>query len=147
VPLKWHYPLGLLFDLYGGAEPATSRPASRERLSPTGMMGEGRRPSNDQQRHQRSDAEQHHESPALPWRLTVHFSEWPDQDLVRLDADGRVMHDAFINSVKEADFLRNGTAKGIMTLSKEDSYGLWQAVQDRMYQAVRLLYHVYEGLF
>jgi autophagy-related protein 5 len=41
-----------------------------------------------------------------------------------------VMHDAFINSVKEADFVRNGTAKGIMTLSKDDSSGLWKAVQD-----------------
>jgi autophagy-related protein 5 len=69
-------------------------------------------------------------SDTLPWRLTVHFSDWPDEELVRLDADGMVMHDAFINSVKEADFLRNGTAKGIMTLSKEDSAGLWQAVQD-----------------
>lgn len=71
-------------------------------------------------------------SDTLPWRLTVHFSDWPDEELVRLDADGMVMHDAFINSVKEADFLRNGTAKGIMTLSKEDSAGLWQAVQDGM---------------
>ena len=41
-----------------------------------------------------------------------------------------VMNDAFINSVKEADFLRNGTAKGIMSLSKEDSSGLWKAVED-----------------
>jgi autophagy-related protein 5 len=62
----------------------------------------------------------------------VHFSNWPDEELVRLDGDGMVMHDAFINSVKEADFLRNGTAKGIMSLSKEDSSGLWKAVQDGM---------------
>lgn len=60
----------------------------------------------------------------------MHFSDWPDEELVRLDADGMVMHDAFINSVKEADFMRNGTAKGIMTLSKEDSSGLWKSVQD-----------------
>jgi autophagy-related protein 5 len=66
----------------------------------------------------------------------VHFSDWPDEELVRLDADGMVMHDAFINSVKEADFLRNGTAKGIMTLSKEDSAGLWQAVQDGNFTAL-----------
>lgn len=59
----------------------------------------------------------------------MHFSNWPDQDLVPLDRDGLVMHDAFINSVKEADFLRNGNAKGIMSLSKEDSSGLWAAVE------------------
>ena len=104
VPLKWHYPVGLLFDLYAGAEPATK---SGNRL----------------------DDSQEGGSP-LPWRLTVHFSDWPVEDLVRLDADGMVMNDAFINSVKEADFLRNGTAKGIMSLSKEDSSGLWKAVED-----------------
>lgn len=52
---------------------------------------------------------------------------------MRLDAEGKVLHDAFINCVKEADFLRNGTAKGIMALSKEDSTTLWQAVMERMY--------------
>lgn len=102
VPLKWHYPVGMLFDLYAGADPATR----------TSTQGDGST------------------QPSLPWRLTVHFSDWPDEDLVRLDADGMVMNDAFINSVKEADFLRNGTAKGIMSLSKEDSSGLWKAVEE-----------------
>ncbi|KGO54996.1 Autophagy-related protein 5 [Penicillium expansum] len=104
VPLKWHYPIGLLFDLYAGADPA-SKAAARSNESPES-------------------------GPSLPWRLILHFSDWPD-DLVRLDADGMVMNDAFINSVKEADFLRNGTAKGIMSLSKEDSSGLWNAVQEQ----------------
>lgn len=58
---------------------------------------------------------------------------------MRLDAEGKVLHDAFINSVKEADFLRNGTAKGIMSLSKNDSKQLWKAVQDRMFD-VELFY-------
>ncbi|KAJ5789734.1 uncharacterized protein N7518_006745 [Penicillium psychrosexuale] len=104
VPLKWHYPVGLLFDLYAGADPA-SKTATR-------------------------DNESTNQGPPLPWRLIVHFTDWP-HDLVRLDADGMVMNDAFINSVKEADFLRNGTAKGIMSLSKEDSSGLWNAVQEQ----------------
>lgn len=102
VPLKWHYPVGLLFDLYAGADPASKTARDNESLN---------------------------DGSSLPWRLILHFSDWPD-DLVRLDADGMVMNDAFINSVKEADFLRNGTAKGIMSLSKEDSSGLWNAVQE-----------------
>lgn len=104
VPLKWHYPVGLLFDLYAGADPATKSSVG-------------------------GDGSQDGESP-LAWRLTVHFSDWPAEELVRLDPDGMVMNDAFINSVKEADFLRNGTAKGIMSLSKEDSAGLWKSVED-----------------
>jgi autophagy-related protein 5 len=104
VPLKWHYPIGLLFDLYAGAAPASKMATIGDESPESGS--------------------------SLPWRLVVHFSNWPDENLVRLDADGMVMNDAFINSVKEADFLRNGTAKGIMSLSKEDSSGLWKAVQE-----------------
>lgn len=103
--MKWHYPVGLLYDLYAGADPASKGGAETDLVSTT---------------------DEH----PLPWRLVVHFSDWPDEELVRLDADGIVMHDAFINSVKEADFLRNGTAKGIMTLSREDSAGLWESVRD-----------------
>ena len=105
VPLKWHYPIGLLYDLYAEADPASSK---------------GGKP----------DETDENTSIPLPWRLTVHFNDWPHEELVRLDAEGVVMNDAFINSVKEADFLRNGTAKKIMTLSKEDSSGLWEAVQN-----------------
>lgn len=110
VPLKWHYPLGLLYDLFSGAAPAQA---------------------------DRSEGDNNH-SPSkpypstLPWRLTLHFTDWPGDQLVQPDAEGKVLHDAFINSVKEADFLRNGTAKGIMSLSKDDSTQLWTAVQERM---------------
>ncbi|MCJ1253077.1 autophagy protein 5 [Lignoscripta atroalba] len=103
VPLKWHYPIGLLYDLFSGSSPSQApnqRPFSEDTPDP------------------------------LPWKLVLHFTEWPDEQLVRLDAEGKVLHDAFINSVKEADFLRNGTGKGIMTLSKDDSTQLWKAVQD-----------------
>jgi autophagy-related protein 5 len=104
VPLKWHYPIGLLFDLYAGFDPASKATPGGEQFPEA-------------------------ESP-FPWRLTVHFSDWPVEELVRLDPEGMVLNDAFINSVKEADFLRNGTAKGIMSLSKEDSAGLWKAVEN-----------------
>lgn len=111
IPLKWHYPLGLLNDLFSGTAPYQASGPSLQDPTTTSEAKEG----------------------PLPWRLTLHFTDWPDEQLVRLDAEGRVLHDAFINSVKEADFLRNGTAKGIMSLSKDDSTRLWTAVQDRMY--------------
>ncbi|KAL9605097.1 MAG: hypothetical protein Q9219_000031 [cf. Caloplaca sp. 3 TL-2023] len=107
VPLKWHYPLGLLYDLFAGAPPAQTNTSGHHDHSPSEQ-----RPS------------------ILPWRLTLHFTEWPVEQLVQPDPDGKVLHDAFINSVKEADFLRNGTAKGIMSLSKNDSTQLWTAVQE-----------------
>lgn len=109
--------MGLLFDLYAGADPASSKGAG------SGGGGGG---INEK------------EEEALPWRVMVHFSDWPDEELVRLDPDGLVMNDAFINSVKEADFLRNGTAKGIMSLSKEDSFGLWNAVEEGEFVTILL---------
>ncbi|OAX82763.1 autophagy protein 5 [Emergomyces africanus] len=121
VPLKWHYPLGLLYDLYSGADPVTSK---------TTVGKDVWRAASPREPEDSGHLNAHESGDPIPWRLQVHFNDWPDQELVRLDADGRVIHDAFINSVKEADFVRNGTAKGIMTLSKEDSYGLWQAVQE-----------------
>ncbi|KAL8854257.1 MAG: hypothetical protein Q9221_000971 [Calogaya cf. arnoldii] len=106
VPLNWHYPLGLLYDLFSGAPPAQVNDSEKDDHSVPSQ-----RPS------------------TLPWRLTLHFTEWPGDQLVQPDAEGKVLHDAFINSVKEADFVRNGTAKGIMSLSKDDSTQLWDAVQ------------------
>ncbi|KAM3076553.1 autophagy protein 5 [Clarireedia jacksonii] len=56
--------------------------------------------------------------PQLPWRIEL--GDGPLFDI----------HDTFINSVKEADFIRNSNAKGIMSMSKEHSTQLWNSVQD-----------------
>lgn len=109
VPLKWHYPLGLLYDLYSGAEP----------IYPLDPLSPSHKTENSEDEHRR-----------LPWKLTVHFSEYPTEQLVRLDAEDRVMHDLFRNSVKEADYLRNGTGKTVMFLSERDSTQLWDAVRE-----------------
>lgn len=112
VPLKWHYPLGLLYDLFSGAEPV-----------------------NFDQQNERDGSQSH---PAiettsagtpLPWRLNVHFTDYPTNQLIQLDAGGRVLLDSYINAVKEADYIRNGTARTVMSLSKEDSDNLWRSVQ------------------
>jgi autophagy-related protein 5 len=111
VPLRWHYPLGLLYDLYSGAEPAYPSDGARHE---------------DQTPHSDSSDEQK----PLPWKLTVHFSDYPVEQLVKLDADGKHLHDLYIHSVKEADYLRTGTGKTVMFLSKEDSTQLWEAVKE-----------------
>jgi autophagy-related protein 5 len=112
VPLKWHYPLGLLFDLYSGAEPAyPSDPSSP--------------PS---QKHDSPDEPNH-----LPWRLTVHFSAYPSDHLVRLDTADKHIHDLFVHAVKEADYLRTGTGKTVMFLSQADSTQLWEGVKAHDY--------------
>ena len=115
VPLKWHYPLGLLYDLFSGAEPVDFDQQRREDLATSRMTVETASGS----------------SP-LPWTLTVHFTEYPGDQLIQLDPDGRAMLDSYINAVKEADYIRNGTARTVMSMSKEDSDNLWLSVQTRM---------------
>ncbi|KAH8700291.1 putative autophagy protein Apg5 [Talaromyces proteolyticus] len=127
VPLKWHYPLGLLYDIYSGAEPVSRATLTEQNMTQSVILG-GIKPN--QPSGEDSDQDGSSKPGPLPWRLTLHFENWPDDDLVRLDADGLVMHDAFINNVKEADALRIRDAKGIMTLSKEDTAGFWNAVQN-----------------
>lgn len=79
VPLKWHYPLGLLYDLYSGSEPAYPSDGGEKQDSCT-------------------DDEQ---ESSLPWTLTVHFSDYPEDQLVRLDTEGKHLHDLFVHNVKE----------------------------------------------
>ncbi len=100
VPLKWHLPLGLLYDLYV----MSVRDSSSE--------------------HTKSSA-------LLPFKLTLHFTRSVESANVNLiSPDHITMHDSFINSVKEADFLRSGTAKPIMTLPAADSKALWSSTQE-----------------
>lgn len=99
VPLKWHLPLGLLYDLYvlSVYESAADQPQT---------------------------------SP-VPFALTLHYT--PDSisaNVNLINPDPVRMHDFFINAVKEADFLRSGTAKPIMSLSAADSKALWSSTQD-----------------
>ncbi|KAK7542275.1 autophagy protein 5 [Phyllosticta citribraziliensis] len=117
VPLKWHHPIGLLYDLYSGAEPFNAHASSDDplttRTSPTSPT---------------SSSSSGTEAGALPWRLTLHYAAHPPT-LLPLDPALKSQHDAFINAVKEADFLRNGSAKAVMSLSKDSSDALWRAVQ------------------
>lgn len=106
VPLKWHYPAGLLFDILSGVEP----------VDLDGANDAGPAAST---------------ATAHPWRLTVHYTDYPDDQLIQLDVEGRALLDSYINSVKEADYIRNGNARTVMSLSKEDSDSLWTAVQTR----------------
>lgn len=85
VPLKWHYPLGLLYDLYSGAEPFYS----------SDSVGSSR------DREEQDEEEESRDETSLPWKLTVHFSDFPQGQMIQLDALGKHMHDLYINNVKE----------------------------------------------
>ncbi|KAI7862139.1 autophagy protein Apg5-domain-containing protein [Spinellus fusiger] len=92
-PLKWHYPLGLLYDLL-------TFPASQHTT-----FGD---------------------KACLPWHIDVYFNGFPTDKLLRnptLDT----AQDMYMSMIKEADFLRHGTTKRVMNLSKQDQTQLWQS--------------------
>lgn len=116
VPLKWHYPVGLLYDLHSGIQPATY-----DETTSGGVAVPWHGGSDDDSEGKVNDV--------LPWKLTLHYTEFPADQLIQMDEDYKVLLDSFINSVKEADFIRNGSAKVVMGMSKPDSDMLWRSVQ------------------
>ncbi|KAL1914791.1 uncharacterized protein VTP21DRAFT_7883 [Calcarisporiella thermophila] len=97
TPCKWHYPIGLLYDLLTHNDPS-------------------------------SDSIQ-----ALPWRLTVHFENFPANQLIRGQAVDATQ-DFFFSMVKEADFLMHGSTKKLMNLSKDDQTQLWDGLASNSYE-------------
>jgi autophagy-related protein 5 len=118
VPLKWHFPVGLLYDLYSGVSDQLQDDTGNGGRKSQQVYGAEEQKLRDQLR---------------TWKLTVHFESWPSEALAKLDKDGKFMRDAFTNSVKEASFMRHGSGKVVMALSKEDSTQLWDSVEKRKY--------------
>ncbi|GAB7349584.1 hypothetical protein MBLNU459_g0276t1 [Dothideomycetes sp. NU459] len=131
VALKWHYPVGLLYDLFSGAQPVCP-----EDLGELGgvagwgaVAGDGGEEETGTETVVGGVKEDGGGLSLLPWRLTLHYTDFPAEQLVRLDGQGKVLLDAFRNAVKEADFVRNGTGKAVMSLSMDDFNALWHAVE------------------
>ncbi|TGZ85150.1 APG5-domain-containing protein [Ascodesmis nigricans] len=100
VPLKWHWPVGVLFDQTTGRDPSHLR-------------------------HSRIADED--DDVKLPWSLSLRFQNFPTKHLMRLDLPN-ACHDAWKNTVKEADHVRNGNPNTFMSLSRGDSASLWEAI-------------------
>lgn len=82
-PLKWHIPVGVLFDLFAPKD-------------------------------------------NLPWKLTAHFRDFPERDLLRCPSrDAVEAH--FMSSVKEADALKH-KAQVINNMQKRDHKQLWNGL-------------------
>lgn len=62
--------------------------------------------------------------------LHLRPEEYPRAHLLEYSEEGREggVQEVFINSMKEADYMRNGSAKAVMSLSKEDSTTLWDSL-------------------
>ncbi|KAF9918939.1 autophagy protein 5 [Lobosporangium transversale] len=98
IPLKWHYPIGLLYDIHGLQ--ASGGNATKGSL--------------------------------LPWKITVHFQNFPADKLIKSQAIDSCQ-DYFMSMIKEADYLRNGSTKKVMNMSKSDQTQLWDGLWSNNY--------------
>ena len=97
IPLKWHYPIGVLYDLY----------TSSLSLSSTASH--------------------------LPWQITVHFSKFPEHELIRFP-DKESIEGYYMSTLKEADALKH---KGqiIGDMQKREHKQLWNSLLQDKYEA------------
>ncbi|CAN1759050.1 Autophagy protein 5 [Linum perenne] len=65
--------------------------------------------------------------PERPWNLTIHFRGYPSHLLIPCDGEDSVKWN-FINSLKEADYIINGSCKNVMHMSQSDQTNLWNSV-------------------
>eukprot|EP00741_Cyanophora_paradoxa_P025391 tig00000378_g24510.t1 len=84
-PLKWHVPIGVLFDLMAGTED-------------------------------------------LPWKLQAHFTQFPADTLLRC-AGEETARQYYMNSMKEAVYLRLGTVRPVIGMTKQDQEALWESIK------------------
>jgi len=83
LPLKWHWPIGVLYDVYGGG--------------------------------------------SVPWPVSVHFQAFPSDRLLRCP-DEETIKSHFLNTLKQANFLKHGNIKAFNDLSVAETSDLWAAV-------------------
>ena len=103
-PLKWHWPIGLLYDYH------TRNPASTS-LGPLSVS-----PSPP--------------PPLLPWKLRLHLSK-PPLDRLHTGPSLDTCKTSFMSMLKEADFVRYGSTKRVVNLRRQEQDALWQGLVDR----------------
>ncbi|SCZ88911.1 BZ3500_MvSof-1268-A1-R1_C048g00175 [Microbotryum saponariae] len=146
VPLKWHWPIGLLYD-YHSASSASSSSSSSTSTQPTSSSPSPSPTSSSTRASPRSSPTREllsvphlsSSSPSssssskpfkpleLPWKLTLHLKE-PPKDALLLANGVEGCRACFMNMVKEADYVRWGSVKRVTNLRKEQQDGLWEGV-------------------
>jgi len=89
IPLKWHHPIGVLYDGY---------------------------------------KENRDNRDTLPWNITVHFTSFPQSELIPCGSR-EVVESHFMSCIKEADQLKHA-GRVVSTMQKKDHNQLWLGLQN-----------------
>jgi autophagy-related protein 5 len=110
-PMRWHWPLGLLYDHCQGARSLAAHRDPQSSMNLTWTTGPKPR--------------------AVPLKLILHLASAPTEKLL-LGPGVDACKAAFMGQLKEGDFVRWGNTKRVTALRKADQDGIWDGVKDRM---------------
>ncbi|KIM45174.1 hypothetical protein M413DRAFT_441857 [Hebeloma cylindrosporum] len=99
--LKWHWPIGLIYDNH------TISASVRSPHTPSSSM-------------------------SIPMRLILHLAA-PPNDKLFLSPTIDACKQAFMNQLKEADFIRWGNTRRMTALRKVDQDGLWEGIREHSF--------------
>jgi autophagy-related protein 5 len=105
--IKWHWPIGLLYDLQTASRSTKAAAAS----AATGSAS----------------------APPRPLQLILHLVSPPSEKLL-MSPTGEACKQAFMSLLKEADFLRWGTTKRVTSLRKADQDQMWEDIKDHKFE-------------
>lgn len=76
----------------------------------------------------------------LPWKIRLHFTQYPSSQILPIESDVITsVERAYKNSLKQALFLQNGSAKVAMSLTKQSHEQIWDSIlksNNKLYQQV-----------
>ncbi|KAF5320989.1 hypothetical protein D9619_001418 [Psilocybe cf. subviscida] len=101
ILLKWHWPIGLIYDNHSISA------SVRSPLAPSTSM-------------------------ATPMRLILHLAA-PPNDKLFFSSTVDACKQAFMNQLKEADFIRWGNTRRMTSLRKVDQDGLWEGIREHSF--------------
>jgi autophagy-related protein 5 len=82
-------------------------------------------------------------SKSVPWKIKLHFNNYPSSQILPMEvSEGlTVVERTFKNSLKQALFLQQGTAKVAMNMSKQSHELLWDSILTSNYQLYQQVDH------
>ncbi|OLY78009.1 Autophagy protein 5 [Smittium mucronatum] len=132
IPLKWHYPIGLLYDIeiLGKSPKIVIEKSSSNLDRAIEAHLSATKPQNEPKKY-----------PSAPWDLVLHIRKYPNDKLIKSPSP-ELLKNMFMFSLKEADFIRHGSSKRIMELSKVDQIELLDGLSSHKMSAFILVRHL-----
>ncbi|OMJ18853.1 Autophagy protein 5 [Smittium culicis] len=133
TPLKWHYPIGLLYDI---EVKAGKKPIIKEK--PTSTLEAAI--ESHMKTHNITKNEKNLPL-SSPWDLVLHLRKYPNDKIIKSPSID-LLKSMYMFSLKEADFIRHGSSKRVMELSKIDQTELLDGLSTHKMSTFILVRHL-----